>query len=850
LRDILGPLASRIPNAFFFLPSEDGVNAGWRKEQPHARPRVVRVEAKKFLRDVKRLITGQRGTMRDEATEFLVEVSQKLQEMRELKTAKVALDAAARLKPRDKEILTYRGMVKWRLGMRDAALADADYAVILWPREAFSLQVRALIKQGMGQLQASLADLNEAHHLSSGNHEILWSRADVKMCLGRPHDAISDLDLAQALVRPLLPFRFVSKAAFRILTLRAAAYLSLNLHKEALADLEAANALMRNNSSHVLYMWGAAKVELGKFEDAIRLLERAKFLRPRDPKIHLSLLLAYGHQGKPARALSSMLFLKARASERPEYARNIAGWVLLERLASKGLKYLDVALETYPNDAVLWKHRGDLKGQLGMPKGALEDLNRSHELRPDDSRILISRALVKFELGMVQEAVTDLKRAKGLLHGIAKVALYRGMIDGVFPQYAVPNLERKLDLGEMRLETLKYGRAFFAIMRKHADALRDLPTERDAEVQRLLNQGPTLRDPMRRIEKPGPDLLELWQVSNPGATYQWRTGQGLLAQLPQDPRDALQELNRVYNMGPDDSDTLAARGIIHMELGMLEAALVDLDAAAALQKPAAAVFFLRGLVYCKLRRYREALADLDAADALQPDNAETLYLRGVVKCRLLDLEEAARARDEAPAADAPSFSATDKAYVVHSLGPKPAGAMVDEAVRDLERAVALEPECVPALYSLGALKVRMEDWKGGFVALWRAQAASAGKWGRARVLHLLAECEYSHLSAGMALRNIEMARGLYGADNAGLLMLSAMCKEHIGERREAREDAERAVAVLRECCDVDPASELLLEQLALLAWDGPDKAMGAVEQLAAVRRAVARMFGRDIERLL
>jgi tetratricopeptide (TPR) repeat protein len=140
----------------------------------------------------------------------------------------------------------------------------------------------------------------------------------------------------------------------------------------------------------------------------------------------------------------------------------------------------------------------------------------------------------------------------------------------------------------------------------------------------------------------------------------------------------------------------ASRARIWNYLGEFDKAIIDCDAALALDENCAMAYDRRGQALTAKGRIDEALADADRAIALTPDYASAYSHRARTWLEKGDLEKALADCDEALRRDS-------NIYLAHYLRgrvyarQKPS----DKAVASLSRAIELNPHYVPALNARG-----------------------------------------------------------------------------------------------------------------------------------------------------
>ena len=102
-------------------------------------------------------------------------------------------------------------------------------------------------------------------------------------------------------------------------------------------------------------------------------------------------------------------------------------------------------------------------------------------------------------------------------------------------------------------------------------------------------------------------------------------------------RELLERLNADIAANPDDTNTLSARGLLHMELGDERRAEEDFGRVVDLSPGDAEAHNYRGLARAHLGEHRLAIVDYDIAILLDPDEAIAYYNRGVSVAELGDL---------------------------------------------------------------------------------------------------------------------------------------------------------------------------------------------------------------------
>lgn len=167
---------------------------------------------------------------------------------------------------------------------------------------------------------------------------------------------------------------------------------------------------------------GRSLLGLGRYAEAVRVLQQAAYHRPEWPDVHNQLALALSLQGEPLRAESHL----QRALElNPDYAEghlNLA-ILLFERGAYQGARE---HLRTFDR---LARRAGE-----ELPEAALDDLAKRHVGLAERYR----------SYGLLPEAEEELRRALRLCPGYADVRL--GLARALFERGKLEQASEQLDL--------------------------------------------------------------------------------------------------------------------------------------------------------------------------------------------------------------------------------------------------------------------------------------------------------------------------------------------------------------------------------------------------------------------
>lgn len=160
---------------------------------------------------------------------------------------------------------------------------------------------------------------------------------------------------------------------------RSAAYSSLNMYDEALADLEAYSRLEPKNPIPYKTKAGIHK-QLNKYDEALADYDRAIELMPGDYSNYMSRALVFVHMKRYEDALRD---------------------------------YKQVIDAVKDDDEALRK-RSEVYVLMGRLEDALADLDRAHVVDPESTRTLIARSKLLERMGKKESAALDRQRAKEL----------------------------------------------------------------------------------------------------------------------------------------------------------------------------------------------------------------------------------------------------------------------------------------------------------------------------------------------------------------------------------------------------------------------------------------------------
>jgi len=319
---------------------------------------------------------------------------------------------------------------------------------------------------------------------------------------------------------------------------------------------------------------------------------------------------------------------------------------------------------------------GTLRSQQGRIPEAIPLISKSLQICPDDFEALAIFGPLLMAAGRFAEALEIFDRTLAIRPGDPRGLYNRGLAlanlnhfeaaltsyDSAIsrqPDFAFAWINRGIALGKLK----RFGEAIESY-------------DRALELQPELSQA---------MENRGAALLSLGRVEDALATYD--------KMLATEPGNAA-----VWNI----------RGfILHAQI-QFEKALEAFDRAIVLRPNFTDALRNRGDVLRSLKRFDEALTSYDRAIALDPENAAAWNQRGVLLGEMNRLEDALASYDKSLALK-PDY--TDALINRASLQWSKMGRRYDEATRDLERALALDPQHAYARGELLHIRMQVADWR-------------------------------------------------------------------------------------------------------------------------------------------
>jgi tetratricopeptide (TPR) repeat protein len=275
---------------------------------------------------------------------------------------------------------------------------------------------------------------------------------------------------------------------------------------------------------------------------------------------------------------------------------------------------------------------------------------------------------------------------------------------------------------------------------------------------------------------------------DPKLTRAW-SARGVTRRRIGDRDGALEDFHEAVRRDPNDARSRLQCGELHAERGEYHQAVDAFTAALRLETDNAEAYRQRGLCYSRCDEVDKAIADQTKVIMLAPRDPAgyceraNLYRRRNDICRAFDDYTAAIDRNHGNTPSmAVAFRERGAIYLRWQL--------YERAIKDLTRALALEPGDSAALRARGTAYLRIGEWNNGLLdadALIRLHAGDSG----------------AHKLRGQAHMGLEdyrrahedFTRALGGSRDAETLYLRACARVHLGDIQEAIFDCNEATAL-------------------------------------------------------
>ncbi len=514
-----------------------------------------------------------------------------------------------------------------------------------------------------GDYQGAVDDFFLAYHL---NHDknILHKLAVVKILVGDYKGAITDLNTVIS-ANP--------QNSDAILCRGWAHHLSEN-NEESLKDYNEAVKLNPDDAD-ALNARGLLYRIMGEFEKAMVDIKKSRILEghqteidedaskeyidyalkemkkthpnPKTALIYCDEAIRLQHGNKTARQHRTQIYNSMNEKQKAEFDNDLLNVTALKKHASDKRKARDNA-------------------------GAIEDLNKAHDLEPYDEDILHNRAIAKHRLGDVKGAILDLDAAINIGPVYAKLFINRGWAKCSLGNYddALDDYNKALDLKPDDALALNERALIYRIKGYNEKAEADTQKARQLEDKQYASTNPYFNhpgddyidratreikensDPIAalifcdeafRLGKVGPKHYNCRaQIYEHRKEYKKAEEDRLQAKLLtlkqnafnkvelQDCVGAINDFNEMLSLRPDNAPDLYNRGLMKRNLEDFEGALEDFTAANRIDPNDNDYLTASGWVKCALGDYQGALNDYNEAHRIDPNDAFTLHGRALL----------------------------------------------------------------------------------------------------------------------------------------------------------------------------------------------------------------------------
>jgi protein O-GlcNAc transferase len=415
----------------------------------------------------------------------------------------------------------------------------------------------------------------------------------------------------------------------------SAAYLRNDLHSAHIQFAKVVQLAPGVAAGHTAF--GTVLLAEGDVRSAMKQLELAHGLDPRDAAATLNLALAYSQLHDYMKSVQMFQLLDQTKSGEPQTLTPQAAIAYAVALAATGehtaaQKQLEAALATSPDDPALHDALGTLLAQKEQYDPAVVQFRRAISLDPELPSAHYHLGSVFLIQGNPAAAVTELTQANELAKENIEYALQLGRALRADHQdeSALAVLRHALKLDPASIEA-KYELAL--TLQANDNAQEALPlfqqvvTARPKDFAALTNLGLAL---VQTGDAKGaiPFYLRALALNEQSATLREDLGVAYLQQS--DLNHAIEQFRAGVTVEPDNPQ-------LHYDLGLAlklkdnpPAAVSEFEQAEKLDPQLPDPPYTLGVLYMQLGRFAEARAELEKATALRPDNGEDWAILGNV----------------------------------------------------------------------------------------------------------------------------------------------------------------------------------------------------------------------------
>jgi tetratricopeptide (TPR) repeat protein len=394
------------------------------------------------------------------------------------------------------------------------------------------------------------------------------------------------------------------------------------------------------DDADLLQLLGLALGQMGKHEEAARLLARSLHLQPDRPAVLLNLGHALRSLGRDQEALTCCdRVLALDPSSAGGHRLRAAVLTALGR-KQDALAHYGQAVRLAPQDAGALVDLGVALEGAGRAADAFVCFEKAIQLNPNIAAAHHNHAMLSARLGKHEQALQSFDRAVALephhaaLHNNRANSLKElGRLTDALESYT---LALAIEPGD--LKTLHNRAVLYVLSARYAEALRDYDElrARGGETDDdLIGRGAALV----ALDRSAEALVPLQRATTAlphevEAHIQY--GMALLRQSRY--TEALASFDRAITIDPNRPDVSTNRGIALVGLDRVEEALTTLQGALDLDRKPADIYTNLGLVYRSLGRNLEALASFRQSLARRPGDPSATFALAFVHLSLGDLK--------------------------------------------------------------------------------------------------------------------------------------------------------------------------------------------------------------------
>ena len=420
------------------------------------------------------------------------------------------------------------------------------------------------------------------------------------------------------------------------------------------------------------------------FEKAIKELDNALALNPRDIELYIARSYLYSQLDRPTLATDD----------------------------------INKAIEIDPNSSLPYAALGAREENLGNHETAAMHFSTAIQLNPEDFESFLDRGRIYQLLGLYDKALEDFDRAIAMQPSLARAYQYRAIMEMVLKRFeaALQDLDKAIELYPYDYTAYRHKGRIFIEQNKLDEAVENFThslTLNPDETASYMVRGLLYKN-LNRQDDALVDLNRSIEMQPNNAEYYFE--RAVLFMDLGNFKKAESDLTHALELDNASSDYWAYRGITYGQLGDLSHALSDLDEAIRIDSKNARALYNRGLIHNMMGNYGQSIQDYSNAIELNPKFLKEVYNnRGNSYSELGRFEEAIEDFNHALQLD--PFFAGAYANRGYSLLLWKKGR---EALMDATRAILLDPNLYLSYFTIGLLFSEIGKIELGFPFLQEA----------------------------------------------------------------------------------------------------------------------------------